>query len=407
MAPRSPLYDGVDPALLSLIQGVKYGGPYQSRITSGFRQGDPRQHGRGNALDVELYDPKTGAALNNYQDASTFQAYQDYANAVYQQAMQSDPALAQKLRWGGYFSGDKGKYGALDLMHFDTAGDIGMAGGSWQGGLTPEQAKIWGLQTGGGAGGYGGGQQQGPAFTGKTDYTPEQRRNAIASIESAGSGDYKALGTPIGGPHGGDRAYGRYQIMGNNIGPWSQEVLGRTVTPQEFMADPKLQDAIFDKKFGDYVRKYGEENAAQAWFGGEGSIGKTNLKDPNGMDIGSYGSKYLNALGQAQGPVTDAPAGLAGAGGGAIDPATAPATQPTGADPGKALATDLVSNLGSLAGAGKSGGVTQMPSSVRSQAPASMTAQMLSPVADTSGQDALRQQLAQRMALLNAGRLFG
>jgi hypothetical protein len=403
MAARSPIYDGVDPALLQLIQGLKYGGPYQSRITSGFRQGDPRQHGRGNALDVELYDPKTGTALNNYQDASTFQAYQDYANAVYQQALQSDPALAQKLRWGGYFSGDKGKYGALDLMHFDTAGQIGMGGGTWQGGLTPEQAKIWGLQTGGGVGGTAG-NQQGPAFTGKTDYTPEQRRDAIASIESAGSGDYKALGTPIGGPHGGDRAYGRYQIMGANIPKWSQEVLGRTVTPQEFMADPKLQDAIFDKKFGDYVRKYGEENAAQAWFGGEGSIGKTNLKDPNGMDIGSYGSKYIAALGQAKGPVTDSPPGIEGAGGG---PAPVPGpTGAPGADPGKALATDLASNLGSLAGAGKSTGVTQMPSAIKQSAPG-MMAQSMSPVADTSAQDMMRQQLAQRMALLNAGKLFG
>ena len=90
-------------------------------------------------------------------------------------------------------------------------------------------------------------------------------------------------------------------------------------------------------------------------------------------------------------------------------PATA-AAPTTPADPWKDNASSLLGNLGSLgglAGAGKSGGVTQMPSSVRSQAPASMTAQMLSPVADTSGQDALRQQLAQRMALLNAGRLFG
>jgi hypothetical protein len=399
---RSPVFDNVDPALLRLIQSFQYGGPYKSRITSGYREGDPRFHGKGRALDVELYDPKTGAALNNYQDASTFGSYQEYANALYQYALQSDPELAKQLRWGGYFSGDKGKYGALDLMHFDTAGDVGMAGGSWQGGLTPEQAKIWGLQTGGGVGGYGGGEQQGPAFTGKTDYTPEQRRNAIASIESAGSGDYAALGKPIGGPHGGDRAYGRYQIMGANIPAWSKEVLGRSVTPQEFMADPKIQDAIFDKKFGDYVRKYGEENAAQAWFGGEGSIGMTKLEDPNGLNIGGYGKKYLEALGQAQGPVTDAPAGLGGAGGGAIDPATAPATDPTK----KSFAKTLFGSLGDIGAA--AGAPQKAPTSKAVnffQPNAGPTQSQTMTVADTRAQDDLRAQLAQRMALLSSGKL--
>src|SRR5690242_14041971 len=81
-------------------------------------------------------------------------------------------------------------------------------------------------------------------------------RNAIASIESAGSGDYGAIG-PTNPKMG--RALGRYQIMEANIGPWSQEALGRTVTPDEFLADPKIQDAIFDKKFGSYVSQYGPE----------------------------------------------------------------------------------------------------------------------------------------------------
>ena len=52
-------------------------------------------------------------------------------------------------------------------------------------------------------------------------YTPEQRRDAIASIESKGAGDYGALGAWTGDPEEGrDRAYGRYQVMGSNIGPW-------------------------------------------------------------------------------------------------------------------------------------------------------------------------------------------
>jgi hypothetical protein len=100
-------------------------------------------------MDVERYDPKTGTALDNYQNAQTAQAYQQYANKLYQWAQQNNPQLAEQLRWGGYFSGGPGKYGALDLMHFDVGGGAGgtpMAGGSWGTGFTPEQMAIWGIK---------------------------------------------------------------------------------------------------------------------------------------------------------------------------------------------------------------------------------------------------------------------
>jgi hypothetical protein len=119
-------------------------------------------------------------------------------------------------------------------------------------------------------------------------------RDAIASIESAGSGDYKAVGPTH--PKMG-RALGRYQIMEANIGPWSREALGREVTPEEFISNPQLQDAIFDHKFNGYVQQFGPEGAAQAWFAGPGGVGKTNRKDSLGTDVGTYGRKFMNALG--------------------------------------------------------------------------------------------------------------
>jgi hypothetical protein len=119
-------------------------------------------------------------------------------------------------------------------------------------------------------------------------------RNAIASIESAGSGDYSAVG-PTNPKMG--RALGRYQIMEANIGPWSREALGREVSADEFMSNPQLQDAIFDHRFGSYVKQYGPEGAAQAWFAGPGGVGKTNRKDVLGTDVGTYGRKFMNALG--------------------------------------------------------------------------------------------------------------
>ena len=80
----------------------------------------------------------------------------------------------------------------------------------------------------------------GPASpTATYDYLPEQRRNAIASIESQGSGDYKAIG-PITNRQG-NRAYGRYQVMASNIPAWTKQALGQEMTPDQFLASPEAQ----------------------------------------------------------------------------------------------------------------------------------------------------------------------
>lgn len=108
---------------------------------------------------------------------------------------------------------------------------------------------------------------------------------AIKNIES--SGNYGALG-PL--TRNGDRAYGAYQVMGSNIGPWSQAALGRTMTSAEFLSDPGAQDAIFRHRFGGYVDRYGSSGAAQAWFGGPGSVGKGG----DGADVlGTTGNAYV------------------------------------------------------------------------------------------------------------------
>lgn len=144
----------IDPNLLGWLQAAARMSPYRVVAYSGKREGDPRFHGKGQAVDVNLFDPKTGARIPNYQSAEGFAAYQGFANQVRAMQMQANPELAKALRWGGYFSGGKGKYGALDLMHFDTGGEsVPMGGGSWETGLTPEQAAIWGLSAGGGVSG--------------------------------------------------------------------------------------------------------------------------------------------------------------------------------------------------------------------------------------------------------------
>jgi hypothetical protein len=126
-----------------------------------------------------------------------------------------------------------------------------------------------------------------------------QYRDAIASIESRGSGDYGAVG-PKHKTLG--RALGRYQMMEGNIGSWSQEALGRELTVEQFLNSPKAQDIIFDHVFSGYVEEHGSpEAAAQAWFAGPGGVGKTGRKDVLGTSVGEYGREFQVELDRLNG----------------------------------------------------------------------------------------------------------
>lgn len=129
---------------------------------------------------------------------------------------------------------------------------------------------------------------------GLTGDTLDRSANAISGIESGGR--YDAVG-PIANQKG-NRAYGKYQVMDFNVGPWTQEVLGQAMTPQQFVASPQAQDAVYKAKFGQYVQKYGSpEAASRAWFGGEGGMNNPNAADVNGMTVQGYGQKFAQAYG--------------------------------------------------------------------------------------------------------------
>lgn len=134
---------GVDQRLTDILQKASLQFPgFKVDAMSGFRAGDPRFHGKGLATDVQLTDLVSGKLLGNYQDASSFATYERFAQTARGIQMRDYPELADKFRWGGYFGGSKGKYGALDTMHFDLGG-AGMAGGSWSGGLNASQRALW------------------------------------------------------------------------------------------------------------------------------------------------------------------------------------------------------------------------------------------------------------------------
>lgn len=113
-------------------------------------------------------------------------------------------------------------------------------------------------------------------MAGRYDYAPigqvtpdlmAAAKEAIASKESAGQANpYAALGpvTP-----GGDRAIGKYQVMGANVPGWTEAALGVRMTPEEFAASPEAQEAVFENRFGGYLDRYGNfEDAASSWFSG-------------------------------------------------------------------------------------------------------------------------------------------
>jgi hypothetical protein len=135
----------VDPRLLKVLDEASADLPpgWKAVAFSGYRPGDPRYHGRGMATDVALYDAE-GRRLANYQDPRTFRAYERFAQSA--KKIQSEKYPDMPFRWGGYFSGGPGRYGALDTMHFDT-GNTSMGGGSWEGGLSQAQRAIWGADS--------------------------------------------------------------------------------------------------------------------------------------------------------------------------------------------------------------------------------------------------------------------
>jgi hypothetical protein len=126
----------------------------------------------------------------------------------------------------------------------------------------------------------------------RADTGPSSYQDAISRIESGGRYDLQGPVTS-----GGDRAYGKYQVMGANIPQWTKDALGRSMTPAEFLASPQAQDTVFNHRFGSYVNKYGPGGAARAWFAGEGGMNNPNARDQLGTSVGSYERQFLKGLG--------------------------------------------------------------------------------------------------------------
>jgi hypothetical protein len=130
--------------------------------------------------------------------------------------------------------------------------------------------------------------------------------SAIAAIESGGK--YDRLG-PV--TKTGDRAYGKYQVMGANIPQWTRTHLGQEMTPDQFLASPQAQEAVFKGQFGQYEQKYGPVGASKAWFAGERGMNNPNARDQLGTTVAAYADKFARGYQPASRPAVAAdPAAL-------------------------------------------------------------------------------------------------
>lgn len=186
---------------------------------------------------------------------------------------------------------------------------------------------------------------------GDDDTDPEGR--ALSSLESGG--DYEALGPIIAhGSMAGDRAYGKYQVMGANIPKWTQKFLGHAMTPGQFLKDHDAQEVVRKGQMAEYTQQFGPEGAARAWLGGPGGVNHPERADQLGTTIGQYGKNFMARL-ASNAPVTPdtGPQAMAYAAG--EDPNAKPAIEPPGS-PGSAYKALMGGDVTKVAGGPRAGG---------------------------------------------------
>lgn len=117
----------------------------------------------------------------------------------------------------------------------------------------------------------------------------------LRATESGGS--YTAMGPRT---KTGDRAYGRYQVMGSNVPGWTLRYYGRALSSSEFLSNHAAQDAVVRGVIGAAYKKYGSwESAAAVWFSG---LPNANSTASDGyMTVRDYVSKVMRLSGSSSG----------------------------------------------------------------------------------------------------------
>jgi hypothetical protein len=138
----------------------------------------------------------------------------------------------------------------------------------------------------------------------------ESYKQAISMIESGSpAGNYGALGPWT---KSGDRAYGRYQIMGDNIPSWSEKYYGQRITPEQSLTNRAAQDAMFTGQFGADATKFGPTGAASKWFTGSPVV--SQRADINGTTGSQYVDKFNQNLQKLNNSATSSAKDISGLG---------------------------------------------------------------------------------------------
>ena len=116
--------------------------------------------------------------------------------------------------------------------------------------------------------------------------------DAIGFVESGGR--YDAVGPTT---KSGNRAYGKYQVMDFNIPTWTADVLGRSLTPGEWLADHAAQDTVARAKIAEYFGSYpNAADVASLWFSGRPLAQASGSSDVTGTSVPEYVRRVLDAL---------------------------------------------------------------------------------------------------------------
>lgn len=136
-------------------------------------------------------------------------------------------------------------------------------------------------------------------LTKESGMTIDDYLRGIAGTESGGEATpYTAEGPVVtSGMYAGDKAYGKYQVMGKNIPEWTKQAFGKAMTIQEFLASPEKQDALIKYRAEKDYAKYGNwDDVASVWFSGK-PVANNNSSDSLGTTVPAYLDKMRKFAG--------------------------------------------------------------------------------------------------------------
>ncbi len=136
-----------------------------------------------------------------------------------------------------------------------------------------------------------------PKYIDNSDTHPMTQRvmGGIAHVESSGTKDPYTLVSKAS--KGGDRAYGKYQIMGSNIPMWTKEATGKAYTPFEYLQNPALQEQTAQFQINNMLKRgVSPTDAASIWFTGRPYEKAKNAKDAYGTTNQEYRKKFMEGL---------------------------------------------------------------------------------------------------------------